>query len=80
MNRFFKRAAAGLLSAAMCASMLPMMRTQAKAAETQAANTQESKSSTLYEPWKHGYRFIDLLNFDPETDPYAKEMRASVPL
>lgn len=80
MNRFFKRAAAGILSAAMCASMLPMMRTQAKAAETQAANTQESKSSTLYEPWKHGYRFIDLLNFDPETDPYAKEMRASVPL
>ena len=31
-------------------------------------------------PWKHGYRFVDILNFDPENDPWGEEMVASVPL
>ncbi len=36
--------------------------------------------SESFEPWVHGYRYVDLLAFDPSTDPYAEEMRATIPL
>lgn len=35
--------------------------------------------SESFEPWVHGYRYVDLLTYDPATDPYAEEMRASIP-
>ena len=38
------------------------------------------EASQSYEPWVHGYRYVDLLNYNPETDPYAEEMRATIPL
>lgn len=50
------------------------------AAESIDKNEVESKSSSNYEPWNHGFRFVDVLNFDPSTSNYAQEMRASVPL
>jgi len=40
----------------------------------------EGTASENYEPWKHGYRLVDVLNWSPETDPYAQELRARVPL
>ncbi len=40
----------------------------------------EGEVSSLYEPWKHGYRLNDVLNFDPATDPFAEQLRARVPL
>ena len=30
-------------------------------------------------PYQHGYRPEDILNWSPETDPYAEFMRADVP-
>lgn len=44
------------------------------------ATSAQAESSSSYEPWAHGYRFVDILNFDPATDPYAKELKAYVPL
>lgn len=44
------------------------------------AETIQGETSDTYEPWKHGYRFVDLLNWDPETDNYADELQAQVPL
>ena len=38
------------------------------------------EASQSYEPWIHGFRYVDLLHYSPETDPYAEEMRATVPL
>ena len=48
-------------------------------AETPKSDAQ-AQSSSLYEPWKHGYRFVDILNWDPSTDRYAEELKAHVPL
>ncbi len=38
------------------------------------------EASSSFEPWGHGYRFVDILNFDPASDPYSQELVASVPL
>lgn len=38
------------------------------------------ETSNSYEPWKHGYRLVDVLNWSPETDNYGEELRARVPL
>ena len=40
----------------------------------------QPESSTIYEPWRHGYRLVDVLNWSPETDAYGEELRAQVPL
>ena len=40
----------------------------------------KGQASSLYEPWKHGYRLNDVLHFDPATDPFADQLRARVPL
>ena len=32
------------------------------------------------QPYQHGYRAEDFLNWSPETDPYAEYLRAKVPL
>lgn len=45
-----------------------------------AAGAGQGESSESYEPWKHGYRLVDVLNWSPETDNYADELRARVPL
>lgn len=38
------------------------------------------EASQSYEPWIHGYRYVDLLSYNPETDPYSEEMKATIPL
>ena len=38
------------------------------------------EASQSYEPWVHGYRYVDLLNYNPETDPYSEDMKATIPL
>lgn len=40
----------------------------------------EAQTSSSYEPWAHGYRFVDILNWTPETDDYSEELVAKVPL
>ncbi len=37
-------------------------------------------SSETYEPWVHGYRFVDILNWEASSDDYSEELRARVPL
>ena len=39
-----------------------------------------AKTSDTYEPWVHGYRFVDILNWEASTDDYSEELRAHVPL
>ena len=74
-HRPFKR----FLSLALTLTMLVSLCPLALAAETPAADT-VGEASESYEPWKHGYRLVDVLNWSPETDNYAEELRAYVPL
>ena len=74
----WRRSLALLLALVMCLSVLPA--TYAHAEETEQETTAEAEASSLYEPWGHGYRFVDVLNWDPATDPYADELVAEVPL
>lgn len=68
-----------LLSLALALTMLVSLCPLALAAET-AAEEPAGESSESYEPWKHGYRLVDVLNWSPETDNYAQELRSHVPL
>lgn len=45
-----------------------------------ASYTETAVMSMEYEPWAHGYRFVDIRNWDAETDEYAAQIRARVPL
>lgn len=45
-----------------------------------ASYTETAEVSMAYEPWAHGYRFADIKNWSPETDEYASQLRARVPL
>lgn len=67
------------LALAMTASLPAFHPVHASAAGTEQAK-QQGQTSRTYEPWKHGYRLVDVLNWSPETDPYAAELRARVPL
>ena len=70
-----KRFLAMLVALAMCLSLLPAGVVRAEQAEGAAGD-----ASSVYEPWAHGYRFVDILNWTPETDDYAEELVAQVPL
>ncbi|MDE7262872.1 MAG: hypothetical protein K2N78_12555 [Oscillospiraceae bacterium] len=74
-QRLFKRFLSIALSLTMLVSLCPL----ALAAGTPAAEA-AGEASESYEPWKHGYRLVDVLNWSPETDNYAEELRAHVPL
>ena len=52
------------------------MQTSEKETDTKA----QGQASTQYEPWRHGYRFVDVLNWQPGQDDYSEEMRSHVPL
>ena len=82
MKQRRKRSLSIVLALSMAASMVSS--TGFSAAAEEAAETLKSdaqaQSSSLYEPWKHGYRFVDILNWDPSTDRYAEELKAHVPL
>ena len=70
-----KRFLAMLVALAMCLSLLPAGVVRAEQAEGTVGD-----ASSVYEPWAHGYRFVDILNWPPETDDYAEELVAQVPL
>ena len=70
-----KRFLAMLVALAMCLSLLPAGVVRAEQAEGAAGD-----ASSVYEPWAHGYRFVDILNWTPGTDDYAEELVAQVPL
>ena len=69
-----KRTLAFVLALVMVLSLLPgNFASRAEAEET-------AQTSDTYEPWNHGYRFVDILNWDPATDDYSEELVAKVPL
>ncbi len=70
------RSLALLVALVMCLSLLPANRVFA----VEAAEDAPGAASAKYEPWAHGYRFVDILNWSPETDDYAEELVAQVPL
>ncbi|MDY4218887.1 MAG: discoidin domain-containing protein, partial [Candidatus Faecousia sp.] len=76
MKSLWKRTLAWFLALAMCLSLVPATYANAEESEQEPAG----EASTGYEPWAHGYRFVDILNWDSTTDPYAEELVASVPL
>ncbi len=69
------RSLALLVALVMCLSLLPANPVFATEADAPAG-----AASSAYEPWAHGYRFVDILNWSPETDDYAEELVAQVPL
>ena len=69
-----------LLCLAMVLSVFAGMGAPAAAADVTAEDVSQGKASSSFEPWGHGYRMVDILNFDPATDPYSQELVASVPL
>lgn len=79
MKDNMKRLLAFVLAAVMLVSLCPTLGLTAAAAEPGEEEAQ-GETSNSYEPWKHGYRFVDVLNWSPETDNYSEELRAQVPL
>ena len=59
-----------LLCLAMVLSVFAGMGAPAAAADVTAEDVSQGKASSSFEPWGHGYRMVDILNFDPATDPY----------
>ena len=77
----WKRLLAFLLAFVMVVSLCPTLRAAAEEAEpTVPAEEGAGETSAAYEPWGHGYRFVDVLNWDPATDPYSEELVAEIPL
>ena len=74
MKKQWMKALSFVLALVMVMSVAPV--TFATEAETEPAGS----AGIAYEPWGHGYRFVDVLNWDPATDPYADELVAEVPL
>ena len=75
-----KRAIALFLALALSTSAFSTTAVFAAEPQEDEAAQAEAKSSTTYEPWAHGFRFVDILNYDPATDDYSDELKAYVPL
>ncbi len=74
-KKFFKQFMAGLLALCMA---LPYTPGVSYAGDTYPYLGESAKGEN--QPFQHGYRAEDLLSWNPETDPYADELRARVPL
>ena len=78
-SRKMRRALSVALSAALAvSSVLPGLTAKA-AGGTKVMPTGEHALGTA-QPRFPGYRIKDILNWSPETDPYADMLRARVPL
>ena len=69
-----KRMLSFVMVLAMVLSLLPAH------VATAAEQSGTAQASSTYEPWCHGYRFVDILHWDPATDDYSDELVAKVPL
>ncbi len=78
MKQCWRKSLALLLALAICLGLVPAAHVHA-AGETDSEEA-AGEASASFEPWGHGYRFVDILNFDPASDPYSQELVASVPL
>ena len=79
MKKRRKRLLALCMAAAVSTSLFSGM-SFVQASEGDSSETTETDSSLSYEPWAHGYRFVDILNWNPDYDDYSDEMQARVPL
>ena len=68
MKKQWMKALSFVLALVMVLSAAPV------AFATEAEPEPAGSAGIAYEPWGHGYRFVDVLNWDPETDPYADEL------
>ena len=73
-----KRIGSGLLALAMTATMYVGAAGSVLAGDTYPYLGESASGEN--QPYQHGYRVEDLMNWSPETDPYAEYMRARVPL
>ena len=78
MKDNMKRLLAFVLAAVMLVSLCPTLGLTAAAAEPGEEEAQ-GETSNSYEPWKHGYRFVDVLNWSPETDNYDCHCHKNIP-
>lgn len=79
MKRRRKQILALCMAAAVSSSMFSGMGVVQAAEESDEVQA-DGETGSYYEPWAHGYRFVDILNWNPDYDDYSDEMRASVPL
>ena len=76
MKKQWMKALSFVLALVMVLSIAPVSFVSA----TETEETPAGSAGLTYEPWGHGYRFVDVLNWDPATDPYSDELVAEVPL
>ncbi|MCL2747210.1 MAG: Ig-like domain-containing protein [Oscillospiraceae bacterium] len=76
MSSFKKKSLSTILLLAM---VLALVSSALPIQDAQAAGGAVAGSKS-FEPWSHGYRFVDILTWDPETDIYQDEMIGYVPL
>lgn len=73
-----KRIGSGLLALAMMATMYVGTASSVLASDTLPYLGESARGAN--QPYAHGYRAEDFLEWSPETDPYAEYMRAWAPL
>ena len=73
-----KRIGSGILALALTATMYVGSSASVFAGDTLPYIDHSAKGEN--QPYSHGWRGEDLLDWSPETDPYAEYMRAQIPL
>ena len=74
MKKTAKKVLAAFLALAITASSMPV----ALAGDTYPYVGESAKGDN--QPYQHGYRVEDIMDWSPETDPYGELLRAQVPL
>ena len=74
MKKTAKKVLAAFLALAITASSMPF----ALASDTLPYLGESARGEN--QPYQHGYRAEDFLDWSPETDPYSEYLRARIPL
>lgn len=74
MKKTAQKVLAAFLALAITASSMPI----AHAGDTYPYVGESAKGDN--QPYQHGYRVEDIMDWSPETDPYGELLRAQVPL
>lgn len=73
-----KRIGAGILTAALIATSFGVDFVTVSAGDTYPYVGAGAKEEN--QPYQHGYRVEDIMDWSPETDPYGELLRARIPL